>query len=390
MKIKELQEKVHFFISDIKDNWKYPKENNLVDYKRELKINTKKDWLENFLINLVKDILSFGNGNWWIIFLWIEEDKATGEKKDIWLLKENLDLLKWIDLNDLSQKIKKISWQYWDFDLQEFNISTRKFYYFLISKSDDTLIPNSDLLDYWNIKKWEIYYRIWWKNQLANESTSELNKFIQVKANEKSKDFMEIWSNLLPEMVDINPKEVLILNPIQNKVYWFNGKDNTLSWSEIEIVQDENNVFNIILETIKAWEVWKITDTEWKPMYKIVWEMKTQKEYTSLTSVHTKIQELSGFNISQPQLKHLMFKLWWVAKKNFGISINDTTIRPDFIKNEDFLWPETTDAVKHTWKIVFSEEVISIISDRIKDIEYQKEIFWKELTKNNNAKTETK
>ena len=30
---------------------------------------------------------------------------------------------------------------------------------------------------------------------------------------------MEIWSNLLPEMVDINPKEVLILNPVQNKVY---------------------------------------------------------------------------------------------------------------------------------------------------------------------------
>ncbi|CAK8713548.1 hypothetical protein GKODMF_05125 [Candidatus Electrothrix gigas] len=36
---------------------------------------------------------------------------------------------------------------------------------------------------------------------------------------------MEIWSKLLPEMVDINPREVLILNPLQNKVYGFNGKE---------------------------------------------------------------------------------------------------------------------------------------------------------------------
>lgn len=256
---------------------------------------------------------------------------------------------------------------------------TRKFYYFLVSKSDDTLIPNNDFPNYWNIKKWEIHYRIWWKNQLANESTSELNKFIQVKANEKSKDFMEIWSNLLPEMVDINPKEVLILNPVQNKIYWFNGKDNTLSWSEIEIVQDENDVFNIILETIKAWEVWKITDTEWKPIYKVVWEMRKQKEYTSLASIHSKIQEETRYIISQVQLKLLIYKLWWVSKKNFWISIKDTNIKPDFIKNEDFLWAETTDAVKHTWKIVFSEEVIWILSEKVKDVEFQKKIFWKEL-----------
>ena len=44
---------------------------------------------------------------------------------------------------------------------------------------------------------------------------------------EKSKEFMEIWSKLLPEMVDINPREVLILNPMQNKVYGFNSKDKT-------------------------------------------------------------------------------------------------------------------------------------------------------------------
>lgn len=379
MKIRDLQENVKIFIQDIKDNWKYPKENNLIDYKREIKINSSLDNLENFLINFAKDILSFWNWDWGVIFLWIEEDKATWDKNDIWLKVENISLLWAIDLNDLSQKIKKITWQYWDFDLQEFNMWTRKFYYFLISKSDDTLIPNNDFPSYWNIKKWEIHYRIWWKNQLANESTSELNKFIQVKANEKSKDFMEIWSNLLPEMVDINPKEVLILNPVQNKVYWFNGKDNTLSWSEIEIVQDENNIFNIILDTIKAWDVWKITDTEWKPIYKVVWEMRTQKEYTSLASIHSKIQEETSFTISQIQLKFLMYKLGWVSKKSFPLIIADTNIKPDFILNEDFLWWVNTDTVKHTWKIVFSEEVIWILSEKIKDIEFQKSIFWKEL-----------
>lgn len=379
MKIKGLQEKVQDYIKDIKDNWKYPKENNLIDYKREIKINSWIDNLENFLVNFTKDILSFWNWDGGVIFLWIEEDKATWVKNDIWLNTDNISLLSAIDLNDLSQKIKKITWQYWDFDLQEFNMWNRKFYYFLVSKSDDTLIPNSDFPNYWNIKKWEIHYRIWWKNQLANESTSELNKFIQVKANEKSKDFMEIWSNLLPEMVDINPKEVLILNPVQNKIYWFNGKDNTLSWSEIEIVQDENDVFNIILETIKAWEVWKITDTEWKPIYKVVWEMRKQKEYTSLASIHSKIQEETWCTVSQVQLKLLIYKLWWVSKRNFWISIKDTNIKPDFIKNEDFLWAETTDAVKHTWKIVFSEEVIWILSEKVKDVEFQKKIFWKEL-----------
>lgn len=33
---------------------------------------------------------------------------------------------------------------------------------------------------------------------------------------------MEIWSKLLPEMFDINPREVLILNPKNNTVYGYN------------------------------------------------------------------------------------------------------------------------------------------------------------------------
>ena len=56
---------------------------------------------------------------------------------------------------------------------------------------------------------------------------------------------MEIWSKLFPEMVHINPREVLILNPAQNKVYGFNSKEKTLSGSDIEIDKTQNGVFNI-------------------------------------------------------------------------------------------------------------------------------------------------
>lgn len=382
MKIDQLQTKVTNIIEDLKNHGKYPNENNLIDYKKLIKINTTVDGIENFLRNFWKDILSFWNGLWGIIFLWFNEDKTTWKIEDLWLDEWNLILLKTLDLNILSQKFKKITWQNICFDLQEFNIWTRKCVYFLIEKSDETLIPNIDYLEYDGLKKWEIWYRVGNKNQLANESTSELNRFIQIKANEKSKEFMEIWSNLLPEMVDINPKEVLILNPIQNKVYGFNGKDNTLSWSDIEIVQDENNIFNVILETIKAGEVWKITDTEWKPMYKIVGEMRKPRDYTILSSLTNKVKEDTNLNISWTQIKQICHKLWWVSTKNFPVTIKNPTTTPvDFIINEDIIWFEKTDSIKGGGKIVFSEDALNLICSKIIDTKFQIELFGKELNK---------
>ena len=66
-------------------------------------------------------------------------------------------------------------------------------------------------------------------------------------------------------MFDINPREVLIINPKNNKIYGFNGKDNILSSSEIEIDKTNNGVFNIILNAISAGEIGKISDIEGKP-----------------------------------------------------------------------------------------------------------------------------
>jgi len=231
MNLKELKYKVDCIITDLKDNGVFPKENNLIDYKLSLNINSGKTQLENFLINFAKDVLSFSNGDGGIILIGIKENKVLGTHEDIGLNTLNIDLLGHVDLNEVSQKFEKITKVGVSIDLQLFQISTRKFYYLLIQKQTQILVPTNDFPEY-NLVKGSVVYRASSKNELANQLTADLNRFIQIKANEKSKEFMEIWSKLLPEMVDINPREVLILNPMQNRVYGFNSKDNTLSGSE--------------------------------------------------------------------------------------------------------------------------------------------------------------
>ena len=88
---------------------------------------------------------------------------------------------------------------------------------------------------------------------------------------------MEIWSKLLPEMVDINPREVLILNPIQNKVYGFNSKDNILSGSDVEIDKSQNGVFNIILNAISAGEMYLFS-----PLSN--WEIRNRNTHPSIVN----------------------------------------------------------------------------------------------------------
>ena len=360
----ELKELAEQYIENIRDWIWYPKENEIIDYKQGININNN-DNIDNFLKCFLKDILSFWNWEGWIIFLWFQEDDWKIE--DIWLNPENLKLLEEIDLYELSQQVNSITGQHWDFDLQEFKISNRCFYYFLIPKNSDILVPKKDCKDLGNIKKWDIFYRIWWKNQLANESTSELNKFIQVKANEKSKEFMEIWSNLLPEMVDINPKEVLILNPIQNKIYWFNGANNSLSGSDIEIVQDDKNVFNVILETIKSWDIWKITDNEGKPIYRIVWDIRQNKEQINLNTLIEIVKKEVKLGINWDDIKKIMYYLWWVSEKKFNIVYkNGEWDKINFIKNDNYLWFFETDSHKKAWKIVFSETAVSHLVIAIK------------------------
>lgn len=378
MTLNELKEQIILTIRDLKDHGVFPKENHLYDYKKELNFFGINDALEIFMRNLAKDILSFSNGNGGIIILGIEENTATGKLNDTGLDSKNLDLLTKIDLNLITQKFEKITKTGVNIDLQSFQLGTRQFYYLLIEKQNQVLIPINDFNDY-KIKKGEILYRASSKNEIANHSTQDFNRFLQIKSNEKNKEFMEIWSKLLPEIFDINPREILIINPKSNQIYGFNGKDNILSSSEIEIDHSEKGVFNVILNAISAGEIGKISDTEGKPLYKIVGEIKTTvpREYISLTTLLAEVVKLSGFRVSSVQLKILMKYLGWVNDENFEVKNPD--INPTNPEYNNFIWLERFDKLKNSFKVVCSEEAIPEIVAVLSDLSNHIKIFKKEL-----------
>lgn len=378
MTLNELKEQIILTIRDLKDHGVFPKENHLYDYKKELNFFGINDALEIFMRNLAKDILSFSNGNGGIIILGIEENTATGKLNDTGLDSKNLDLLTKIDLNLITQKFEKITKTGVNIDLQSFQLGTRQFYYLLIEKQNQVLIPINDFNDY-KIKKGEILYRASSKNEIANHSTQDFNRFLQIKSNEKNKEFMEIWSKLLPEIFDINPREILIINPKSNQIYGFNGKDNILSSSEIEIDHSEKGVFNVILNAISAGEIGKISDTEGKPLYKIVGEIKTTvpREYISLTTLLAEVVKLSGFRVSSVQLKILMKYLGWVNDEKFEVKNPDTN--PTNPEYNNFIWLERFDKLKNSFKVVCSEEAIPEIVAVLSDLSNHIKIFKKEL-----------
>lgn len=379
MTLKELAEKSSEVIKDFKDYGYSPKENNLFDYKMMLVIKDGDSEVETFMKNFAKDIVSFANGHGGIILIGFNEVKSTGEIEDTGLKQCDLDILKKLDLNLVSQKFKKILQTGVSIDIQPFQITTRKFYYLHIQKSSDTLVPINDFKDY-KINKGDIYYRDSAKNEHANSSSSEFNRFLQIKANEKSKEFMEIWSNLLPEMVDINPREVLIVNPKQNKIYGFNGKDKTLSGSNVEIDKSNDGVFNIILKAISAGEIGKISDTEGKPIYKIVGEISRGGDHMTISSLEKVVKANSKYKFTNQQLKKVIYDLGWVNTADFKVEKPPVgTIIPGFDK---YLWEEILDQHTKRSKIVFTQdaktEIIKIIDNNKRHIE----LFNKNLSLN--------
>lgn len=377
MVLKELSLKVEAIIKDLKDNGRYPNENNLIDYKLELNISESKNSIENFLINFAKDILSFANSDGGIILIGIKEDKINGLHEDTGLNEKNINLLNQIDLNDLSQKFDKIAKLSAIIDIQQFQISTRKFFYLIIEKSDTVLVPVQDFLEY-KIYKGSIIYRLSGKNEHANISTSKFNQFIQIKANERSKEFMEIWSKLLPEMVDINPREVLILNPIQNKIYGFNNRDKVLSSSDIEIDKSEKGPFNIILNAITAGEIGKITTDKGKPIFKIVGEFQGLKERIVLSSIINAVKEKVPYIISSKYIKSIMYYLKWVYNIDFPIdNPPEGTVNPEFNK---FLWIGPMDSISKRKKVLFNSVAIPELIEVINNKDLHLEIFGRELT----------
>jgi len=380
MNLIKLKDEVVQTINNIKDHGLFPKENNHYDFKLELNFFGLTDSTEIFLRNFAKDIISFTNTNGGIILLGFNENKSTGNIEDIGLDSSNVDLLKKIDLNDIAQKFEKITKVTINLDLQSFQSGTRKFYYLLIEKQSQVILPINDFPDY-KLKKGDIIYRLSSKNKIANESPQDFNSFLQLKSNEKSKEFMEIWSKLLPEMFDINPREVLIINPKHNKVYGYNGKDNILSSSEIEIEKAENGIFNVILNAISAGEIGKISDNEGKPLYKIVGEIKTNtpRDYISISTLHDESLRQSKYKFSNVQLKQIIKFLGWVNNDKFKVENPDESCLNSQFNN--FIWIETLDSIKETHKVVFSKEAVDEIVKTADDENTQKEIFRKVLEK---------
>jgi hypothetical protein len=378
MNLQELKDNVKFIISDLKDNGNFPKENSHIDYKIELKIAKSKPPLENFLLNFAKDIISFSNADGGTILIGIEEDKVTGQNTDVGLKSETLEVLDKIDLNDVTQKFEKIVKVGVSIDLQKFKISTRWFYYLIIEKNNQILIPQNDSPEY-KLLKGAVYYRASSKNEHANRSTADFNRFIQIKANERSKEFMEIWSKLLPEMVDINPREVLILNPVQNRVYGFNSKDNVLSNSDVEIDKNQNGVFNIILNAISAGEIGKITTNEGKPIYKIVGELSNAKDHITMASLEKSVKNKVMFSFTNQQLKKVIHHLGWVNDPKFKVDNppNGTV----FTEFDDYIWVENVDIYSRTTKVYFSVEASDEVAKTINDERIHKNVFNKLLTK---------
>ena len=376
MTIAELKIKAEEIVESIKDKGIYWKENTLIDYKLELNLSEGVNEVIVFLRNFAKDILAFANKEGGMLFLGFNENRDTGEITDVGLKDDNIDVLRAIDLKNLSDQFVKMYDTQINVDIHPFNIATRKFYYVLIEKQGTILIPKNDFLDC-NLKKGDVIYRGAGGNIRANDNTSEFNTFIETKVNEKNKEFMQIWSGLLPEVFDINPKEILILNPQQGKVYGYNSKNKVLASTDIEIDNKEDGPINVILNAISAGEIGKISTTEGKPIYKLVGEIvlnnEKTKESTSMHSIHEKVRQKSKYKIQNIQLKKVMYYLGWVKDDTFSVKEpKEKDINPDF---SDFVWIETIDDLKGSKKVVFSPKAVNPLLEIVEDTTKHTEIF---------------
>jgi len=376
MTIAELKIKAEEIVESIKDKGIYWKENTLIDYKLELNLSEGANEVIVFLRNFAKDILAFANKEGGMLFLGFNENRDTGEITDVGLKDDNIDVLRAIDLKNLSDQFVKMYDTQINVDIHPFNIATRKFYYVLIEKQGTILIPKNDFLDC-NLKKGDVIYRGAGGNIRANDKTSEFNTFIETKVNEKNKEFMQIWSGLLPEVFDINPKEILILNPQQGKVYGYNSKNKVLASTDIEIDNKEDGPINVILNAISAGEIGKISTTEGKPIYKLVGEIvlnnEKTKESTSMHSIHEKVRQKSKYKIQNIQLKKVMYYLGWVKDDTFSVKEpKEKDINPDF---SDFVWIETIDDLKGSKKVVFSPKAVNPLLEIVEDTTKHTEIF---------------
>ena len=153
MKLNELKIHAKEIVDKFKDTWTLPKENHKIDFKRKLNIWAKEIPIDTLLRNLGKDIIAFANSDGGVIFLWFEEYE-NGTYWEVGLGDDNLHVLSNLDLNDIEQKIYKICKSGISIEIIHFRMWTKQFYYILVEKSENILIPINDYKDF-KLNKWE-------------------------------------------------------------------------------------------------------------------------------------------------------------------------------------------------------------------------------------------
>jgi predicted HTH transcriptional regulator len=136
MTLKELKDQVSTIITNLRDSGSYLKENDLVDYKMKVNVVAGDPPVETFLIALAKDCISYANGQGGILLIGIKEE-ADGTIVDTGLPADNIALFNQIDLNNVTQKFKRIIGESYTIDIQPFTVGTRHFVYILIPKSSN-------------------------------------------------------------------------------------------------------------------------------------------------------------------------------------------------------------------------------------------------------------
>jgi len=379
MTITNLKNLVTDIISDIRDNAKYPKESD-IDFKHLLNIDATKDSTENFLMNFFKDIISFANGNGGILFLGFKEDKSIGVISDDGLNQESLEVVNKLDLSEISKKIAGLTKVQPQIDLQAFHIGNRKFAYLLVEKSTQVIVSNSDKPEY-KIKKGQIWYRNSGGNIEANESTAKITSFIQVKANEASKEFMTIWSRLLPEMIDINPKEVLILNVADQKIYGFDKSGGKLAGGKIE-VEDKSDTFKIILEKIQAGDIGGISQDDGKPLYRIVGDIVDGGD--PISEATKKVKSQIKYSFSNQDYKDCLFYLGYITNKKIKPTIY-TKNDPEITENgKEFVFRICTNQSQSKHDLRLSSDCTDKITELVKYESKHIQIFSRILPKPRN------
>jgi hypothetical protein len=377
MNIDELKNEAKLIIEGIKNYGNYPSENNRIDYKKQLnRTPDPEEPLSIFMQNFAKDIIAFSNAEGGFIFIGIDDEKPVKEK-DIGVTDEDLQLLNKIDLAKISDKFKSFTNASIILDLESTRWAGREFFIIYIGKQNQTIIPKDDK---YKLKRGDVIYRNSAKNEMANESTTSFNQFLQIKSIEQNKEFMTIWSKLLPQMFDINPRDVLILNPKNNVVYGYNAKDKILSKSDVEIDQSQDGPFNIILNAIAAGEIGKISETDGKPIYKIVGEVikSGTKEHIFMNIITKELKDNPScqYKITELQIRKLVYHLAWTTKDNFLIDKpKEEDLNSKFV---EFIWIEK---INGKGKIVFSPNCTSLLIKEINQQEQHTKIFGKTLTK---------